>query len=153
MATAITVIWGALQLYISHRVVDTQFWHLTDKQTQALGAALDKIPSEQRFSFTVRVVFANAQASTLATDLIDVFHHHGWVGVTGGQDTRLRPDLLGINFVIGINWERIDKDEPPHGTELFYILKEAGIKSGAAWEPNFDDNSLQLAIGSRPPDW
>jgi hypothetical protein len=151
-AIIITTGWGAIQAHITEQVVTRTFWHLTDLQTQKLGKALDEVPVDQRFSIYIRLVLGNAQAVTMGNDLADIFHARGWT-ISGGQDSSLRADLLGINFVVGNDQGRRDKDAPPHAVELFYILKTAGINSTAAWEPRFDNNSLQLAIGSRPPDW
>lgn len=154
-AIALTSGWGALQLYVTEEVTrrtTEQFWHLSDIQKQNLGRTLDGIPKNRRFPIFLRIVFANAQALTLSTDLEDVFHEHGW-DVSGAQDMVLRADLLGINFVLSDDQSRRDKDQPPHAGELWHILTDAGIKTRAALDPRFDDNSLQLAIGSRPPDW
>jgi hypothetical protein len=154
-AIVITAVWGSLQAYIAKEVTQRtteQFWHLRPDQTEKLGKALDAVPVEQRFPIQIRVVFANAQALTLGNDLIEEFQRHGWT-VSGGQDMSLRPDLLGINFIVALDWGRKDKDMPPHAKELADIFDHADVKYSGAWERNFANNSLQLAIGSRPPDW
>ena len=155
-AIAVTAVWGGIQAYIAEQVTQRsteQFWHLRPDQIEKLGRALDAVPADERFPIRIRVVFANAQALTIGNDLIEEFHRHGWPVVTGGQDMNLRPDLIGINFVEALDWPRRDKDQPPHVMELVNIFNAAGIKFSGAWEPRFDSNSLQLAIGSRPSDW
>jgi hypothetical protein len=157
LLTAITLTsgWGALQIYVTKEVTlrsTDHFWHLSDTQKQNLGRSLDSVPKNRRFPIYLRIVLANAQALTLSTDLMEVFHAHGW-DVSGAQDMGLRADLLGINFVLSADQSRHDKDQPPDIAELWHILKNAGIKTSAALDPHFDDNSVQLAIGSRPPYW
>jgi hypothetical protein len=155
-AVALTAGWGALQIYVQSEVSQKtreQFWHLNDVQKQNLAIALDTIPEDQRFPIYFRIVFANAQALTMADDLSDIFRQHGNWNILGAQDALLRADLLGINIVIAMDQGRADKDMPPHAQELAYIFEKAGIKFSGALEPRFDNNSLQLAIGSRPPNW
>jgi hypothetical protein len=155
-AMIITAGWGAIQIYINRQIAaggQSQFWYLTDKQKTDLGKALNAIPDDQRFPIYFRLVLANAQAQTLGNDLAEVFREHGHWSVAGAQDAALRADLVGINFVVGLDQDRIDKDQPPHLMELWQIFTRAGIKTGIAIDPHFDNNSSQLAIGSRPSDW
>lgn len=151
----LTAGWGALQVYVNGEVsrrTTQQFWHLTDGQAKTLSEQLDNVPGNQRFPIYFRMILANSQALTMGGDLVEIFRKHGW-NVSGTQDLSLRPDLLGINFVVAIDQGRIDKDQPPHAQVLSYMLDKAQIKYSVAWEPKFDNNSLQLAIGSRPPNW
>jgi hypothetical protein len=156
-ATAIVTVavWGGVQFYIAKEAAvrtEERFWHLSEDQKIKLGKELDQVPADERFPVFVTVVVANAQGLTLAGDLIDEFHDHGWEA-SGTQDMTLRADLLGINFVLALDQPRRDKDMPPHATELAYMFRTAGIKYTGVWEVGFDDNRLILAIGSRPPDW
>jgi hypothetical protein len=129
-----------------------QFWHLSDDEKYRLGKVLDEFPKQQRFTFAIQSAFANAQAATMTDDLVTVFQAHSWQ-VTASQNLTLRADLVGINFVVALDFPRRDKDMPPHAAELAEIFTKAGIKYGGGWVPGFDNNSLVLAIGSRPPDW
>jgi hypothetical protein len=157
-AIVFTAGWGAIQVYVHQQITQaqqptqTQFWYLTDKQKYDLGNALDEIPQDQRFSVLLQIVFGNAQATTFSNDLGEVFHEHGWV-IRGSQDMQLRADLLGINFVLAMDFPRKDKDSPPHAAELAKIFDKAGIKYSFGLQQTFDNNSLILAIGSRPPNW
>lgn len=154
-AVVVTAGWGAIQFYIREKIAissQSQFWYLSDIQKKNLGAVLDSVPPDQRFPIVFEEVFGNAQALTMANDLGEVFVDHGWK-ITGSQSTTLRPDLQGINFVIELSFPRRDKDQPPHGIELWRIFNQAGIKTSAVWLPGFKNDSLVLAIGSRPPYW
>lgn len=154
-AIIVTAGWGAIQLYVNRQVsakTAQQFWYLTDDQKKSLGRELDKTPPSQRFVVNVRIVFGNAQVLTIANDLAEVFQAHGWT-FSGTEDMSLRADLLGINFITADDRGRTDQDQPPHAMELWKILRSSGINTYFAYDPKFADNSLELAIGSRPPYW
>jgi hypothetical protein len=134
------------------RRTEERFWYLNPTQTNLLGIALDAVPEDQRFSITLEIPIGNAQASTMGENLAEIFHQHGW-SATGSTNFSLRADLVGINFAVALDWPRMDKDSPPHAAELMYILNRAGIKYVVGADNRSRNNSLLLAIGSRPPDW
>ena len=154
-AIVATAGWGAIQAYIASRIshaVEDRFWHLTEKQQNDLGRELEKVPADQRFTVTIHIVQGNAQALTLAEDLTSTFTRHGWIA-NRLQDFNLRADLIGIIFVFALDFPRTDKDLPPHASELAHMFDNAEIKYTGGWQQGFADNSLLLAIGSRPPNW
>jgi hypothetical protein len=89
----------------------------------------------------------------MTNDLSEVFRRAHW-NVTATVDVTLRPDLGGINIVYAPeSLQRSDKDLPMYGAQFSRILDEANIKFGWGIENRFDNNSLLIAIGSRPPTW
>jgi hypothetical protein len=47
----------------------------------------------------------------------------------------------------------MDKDLPPHAMDFFYLMKAAKTPVTSGYMPKFDNNSLVVNIGSRPPNW
>jgi hypothetical protein len=154
-AIVLTAGWGAINIYINEQAekLSGPGWHLTTTQHENFVKAIDAVPMKDRFPVTISDLWASTQSQSMASEIAEIFQSHQWQASVR-LDTSLRPDIIGINIVFNpLSLMRKDKDLPFHGEDMAIILQKAGIPFGWGAIPTFDDNSVELAIGSRPPNW
>lgn len=151
-AIVITAGWGAINLYIKKEAakISGPGWHLTEEQRTSFIKNLDAIPKKDRYPINIRCLLASTQSQSMALELNEILNEHGW-SANISADQRLRPDIVGINIEYAEDLaERRDKDSPFHGIDFYRLLASAGINATFGSYEGFNNDSVTLAIGSKP---
>jgi hypothetical protein len=122
-------------------------WHLTKSQKTKLSTILKSSKSD-RFPINIQALIGSVQSQMYKDDLAIIFHDKGWE-VSGGVDTGLRPDLLGLYIAISPEITK-DEDLPVNAKGLADILTRADIAFQFAHRPGLARDAIQLNVGSKP---
>jgi hypothetical protein len=142
--------YGLLELYVREQVAirGSPVWQLTEGQRENLGGLLDQKPQAERFDVKFAVLIGSTQSQTYGNDLEQVLLTHHWTA-TGGMDTNMRPDLLGLNLCVPPEIKAVS-DAPANMIWFGNVLAQAGIKFGVC-SFNMPKGEFMVLVGSRPP--
>lgn len=165
----VTVGYGALTIYVQRQVSTTDsalqkqytvkpvYWHLTDAQRTELGAAIDKVPVDQRFMIQIKCL-PDAGSRTFVEDLGDVFYKHDWKQIHGDCFfSTVRPDVTGL--YIGLSkslWDKLTgKDfhasSDKNLIQLAEMLQSATINfQWSLFDDGTKEDHFYLVVGNAP---
>jgi hypothetical protein len=162
-SVVVTGIVGYVEIYIKEEVgkrdialqnkaaVHPVLWHMTDEQRTKLGAALDEVPKDKRFSLQIRCM-PDSGSRTFAEDFAKIISDHEWKFSGNCLFSDIRPDLIGV--VLGIAKKHAGKqmaDLPEHIQMAAKLLGAANING--EWGLDKDDSLAEepVFIFGNPP--